>query len=914
MVAKVMVKDFLFFSGNSFKEPKIKVRNVRKVMKNRRKHYLLLAMLIAVALPGGLSCEGDKPDYGSYDLSKVSTELTYFKDEAGRYVYFNGVNVSGSTKLPWGVPLDLLADPDADAATVDTDSWDDYKVRPVEFIGEPYAPGAEYKITYVNKPFPLADADRHFGQIRDLGFNSIRLLINWEGLMPNKPPIIDGVPQYEDVIDREYVEYIGQIVEKAAEYGIYVLLDMHQDAFSRHLAAQYNDTFDDIIYGDSQRGEDGRLGANDSPFFETPAEDLIDECPINFDELLDDPAGAIAGLSGILNNPLAYLPYLALGCPERGSIQSMLLALLLNKDGKYDNVVSGEGAPWWAVQAALPEKNMESPYWGYPRFFANEATGATRLSEIAGALENITGAESGSISDLVASVEGFIPLPSGYSVTDTVDTLASTNWGMNLISIDQERCWASFFAGKDAYPGNIVEGTNLNVQDYLQDAYEVAWSAVAERVADADNVIGYDIINEPMGLFLTLTVAAAYFDLKMEEEITNILTGIFDQQNVTEAQNVADDYMALLKAVNLLPPDTSAETKAKWGFEHANLMAIFGLNLGFDANYAQPFYEKIGQAIEAIDPDAIIWFEGTMGLGMVGQYLGSGGAGGDGGAMQMNPSRPALKQPVYAPHWYPDIYPFFGFAMPPRSFVPSDVKYRTYNSDYESLVYAAVHHLGNIPAVVGEFGTWFNFNQPRQQNTPDNDYAVSTEVLDNHYEAHEDLFTHRMVWCWSAENDWRNGEGWNHEDFSIVDPELKPRSETAYNRPYPRALAGKPISMRFFSPHHYFDPAKGIVDEVGYFELKFASKETETPTEIFVPQVQYPEGFYVYLSDGWATYDPVSRILFYSAAEDDPTAVHTVILRKPQEGQTEVGFNYFIKDKMVLAGPGGGLQDVEVKP
>ena len=29
-----------------------------------------------------------------------------------------------------------------------------------------------------------------------------------------------------------YIETVGKIVEKAAEYGIYTLLDMHQDVFS----------------------------------------------------------------------------------------------------------------------------------------------------------------------------------------------------------------------------------------------------------------------------------------------------------------------------------------------------------------------------------------------------------------------------------------------------------------------------------------------------------------------------------------------------------------------------------------------------------------------------------------------------------------------------------------------------------
>ena len=48
-----------------------------------------------------------------------------------------------------------------------------------------------------------------------------------------------------------------------------------------------------------------------------------------------------------------------------------------------------------------------------------------------------------------------------------------------------------------------------------------------------------------------------------------------------------------------------------------------------------------------------------------------------------------------------------------------------------------------------------------------------------------------FIWVYTPDNHFVGGDGWNHEDFSIVDPAQKPRAETAWARPYARAIKEK---------------------------------------------------------------------------------------------------------------------------
>jgi hypothetical protein len=107
--------------------------------------------------------------------------------------------------------------------------------------------------------------------------------------------------------------------------------------------------------------------------------------------------------------------------------------------------------------------------------------------------------------------------------------------------------------------------------------------------------------------------------------------------------------------------------------------------------------------------------------------------------------------------------------------------------------------------------------------------------------------------------------------------------------------------MHYWSDVHYFDPQKGQVDPVGEFELTYASKETAAPTEIFVPARQYPDGFYVWVTDGRCTYDPATQTLYHFPQSDEPGARYTVTLRRPLPGDPAAGWNYFFQGSYVIA-------------
>ena len=63
-----------------------------------------------------------------------------------------------------------------------------------------------------------------FAQMRALGYDLVRLVLNWSQLEPNA-----------GVYNTTYLDRIGQVVGWAEQQGIYVILDMHQDQYSRYI-------------------------------------------------------------------------------------------------------------------------------------------------------------------------------------------------------------------------------------------------------------------------------------------------------------------------------------------------------------------------------------------------------------------------------------------------------------------------------------------------------------------------------------------------------------------------------------------------------------------------------------------------------------------------------------------------------
>jgi hypothetical protein len=119
----------------------------------------------------------------------------WFKDDEGRTLLLRGVNLGGGSKIPV-----------KPGGTWIRDGFFDY--RDVSFVG---------------RPFPLEEADEHFSRLKEWGLTFERFIVTWEAIEHKGPGIYDEA----------YIDYIRAVLEKAAEYGIDVFIDPHQDVWSR---------------------------------------------------------------------------------------------------------------------------------------------------------------------------------------------------------------------------------------------------------------------------------------------------------------------------------------------------------------------------------------------------------------------------------------------------------------------------------------------------------------------------------------------------------------------------------------------------------------------------------------------------------------------------------------------------------
>src|SRR5579863_3613150 len=117
----------------------------------------------------------------------IRTEGAAFKDEAGRTLILRGVNLGGDSKMPFTPKSDPRA------------------------------------VSYIGRPFPLAQADEHFRRLQAWGLTTERLIVPWEAVEHSGPG------QY----DTAYLDYLYAIVSKARAYDIKVYIDPHQDSWSR---------------------------------------------------------------------------------------------------------------------------------------------------------------------------------------------------------------------------------------------------------------------------------------------------------------------------------------------------------------------------------------------------------------------------------------------------------------------------------------------------------------------------------------------------------------------------------------------------------------------------------------------------------------------------------------------------------
>eukprot|EP00884_Botryococcus_braunii_P014499 jgi/Botrbrau1/2304/Bobra.101_2s0125.1 len=193
----------------------------------------------------------------------------------------------------------------------------------------------------------------------------------------------------------------------------------------------------------------------------------------------------------------------------------------------------------------------------------------------------------------------------------------------------------------------------------------------------------------------------------------------------------------------------------------ANNPAILGYDIlnepyGQERRQVQPLWEDAATVIRKNDPDAILFLTPIFLLGLGGQS-----------AIQ----KPTFSNYAIGVHWYPQG------SMTGVS-----------TEDAFNMWFSLVYPWG-APIFVGEFGA-----EPKCPEPGPNVTTVPA-LMDGMYNFWDKYLLSWTQWVWSNSWDITDFDGWNGEDYSVVNDFLLIRDNYMI-RPYPRAIGGIPLLFK----------------------------------------------------------------------------------------------------------------------
>ncbi len=466
------------------------------------------------------------------------------------------------------------------------------------------------------------------------------------------------------------------------------------------------------------------------------------------------------------------------------------------------------------------------------------------------------------------------------------DPLPPMIWPTNSGKLAAATMFTLFFGGNDFAPRTFVDG--LPIQEHLQQHFIAAMCAVAERLKDLPNVVGYDTMNEPLPGYIGWKDLNAAGGIVTLGDCPTAFQGMLLGAGVSQEVEVRRMGFARIKGVGTrmvnsqgarawLPGrDCVWRQNGVWDVDGSGKPVLLrpdhfmqgpaGKRVSFADDYYRPFARRFAAAIRGVDPRALIFIEAEANRTPPRWRAEDGG------------------NAVFAPHWYDDLVlakkhysawmavdsarmkPVFGRAAVRRSL----------RAQLARLSRAAAERAGGIPVLLAEFGTPFDLDGRRAYRT--GDFSVHEKALDRSFQAIEENRLSCAIWNYCADNTNARGDQWNGEDLSIfsrdqqhnpVDVSSGGRALRALVRPYPRATAGELLRVRFDMRSRAF-------------ELAFRHDPSMTnPTEIFVPRLQYPCGFTVDVTDGTFTHAPESQLLKYCPGRE--RTEHWIRLKPKEE-------------------------------
>lgn len=457
-------------------------------------------------------------------------------------------------------------------------------------------------------------------------------------------------------------------------------------------------------------------------------------------------------------------------------------------------------------------------------------------------------------------------------------------WASNYSKLAAGTMFTLFFAGNDFAPETKIDG--LSAQDYLQQDYFAMLTMVGKRFKDKANVVGYDLMNEPSKGFIGLkNIRKLEWTLKTGDMPTPYQAMLMGSGFAQEVQRWTLGWTGMQKLGRRLvdPQGVTAwqegvepiwKAHGLWDIDshgHPVLLRpdyfhqVDGNEITFAETYMHPFITKAAEALHQGDPKAMNFVEFDA--------IGSE-------AIPVWDEAEAEKQKlVYAPHWYPFItlmskryVSWVGLdAVKSVPVFGREAKRKAYagNLKFHQVIAEVSFH--GVPTLIGEIGIPYDLND--REGFIFNKWDAHIKAIDDYMYALERNLLNYTLWNYTPDNTNARGDLWNGEDLSIFsyDQQDDPadinsggRALIAVVRPYAKAIAGIPEDM-------YFEVESGV------FVFKFKHDSTiSEPTEIFLPTLQYPDGFDVQVSDGEYEFDVLKQMLTYRYSDELDT--HTIMV------------------------------------